>query len=157
MLTNSMRAIALSSLIFIAFFCGTYAAHATVQSWTKDADGVTFTLDVGTMKLRICGADIVEVKYTILPRLAQKLSLVVNSRFDPQAPFTVSEAGGAVLITTSRLHITVDKATNAVTYADAAGKTILAEDPKDNKSMHRAIVATSISTYTCATSFVSPA
>jgi len=157
MLTNLTRAAALSFLIFIALLCETSTAHATVQTWTKDADGVTFTLDVGTMKLRICAADIVEVKYTILPRLMQKLSLVVNSRFDPQAPFTVSEAGGAVVITTSRLHITVDKATNAVTYADAAGKTILAEDPKDNKSMQRAIVATSISTYTCTTSFASPA
>src|SRR5580698_3195173 len=132
MLTNQMRALVLSSLLFIALLCGTYTAHATVQSWTKDADGVTFTLDVGTMKLRICAADIVEVKYTILPRLMQKLSLVVNSRFDPQAPFTVSEAGGAVVITTTRLHITVDTATNAVTYAEASGKTILAEDPKDN-------------------------
>src|ERR1700722_9018064 len=129
MLTNLKRAVASSFLILIALLCGTSAAHATVQTWTKDADGVTFTLDVGTMKLRICAADIVEVKYTILPRLIQKLSLVINSRFDPQAPFTVSEAGGAVVITTSRLHITIDKATNAVTYADAGGKTILAEDP----------------------------
>src|SRR5580658_6585502 len=137
MLTNQKRALVFLSLFFVALLCGTNSAHATVQSWTKDADGVTFTLDVGTMKLRICAADIVEVKYTILPRLMQKLSLVVNSRFDPQAPFTVAEAGGAVVITTSRLRITVDKATNAVTYADLGGKTILAEDPKDNKSMQR--------------------
>ena len=150
------RTAALSTLLLIALLCGMHPARATVQSWTKDGDGVTFSLDVGTMKLRICAADIVEVKYTIVPRLMQKLSLVVNNRFDPQAPFTVAEAGGAVVITTSRLRITVDKATNAVTYADASGKTILAEDPKDNKSMQRSIVATSISTYTCSTSFASP-
>ncbi len=151
MLTNKLA----FSLIVLTLLSAT--AEATIKSWTKDPDGVTFSLDAGTMKIRICRTDVVEVKYTILPRLAAKTSLVVNNPFSETTPFTVTEAGGAVVITTGRLRITVDKATNAVTYGDTNGRTILAEDASDNKTMQRMVVATSIATYSCSTQFGSPA
>ena len=132
-------------------------AAATVKSWQKETNGVSFVLDVGEMKIRVCRPDIIEVQYSILPRLQQRRSLVITNRFSEEAPFTVSETGAAVVITTGRLRITVDKASNAITYADAGGKTILAEDPKDNKSMQRAVLATSIATFSCSTAFQSPA
>ena len=150
MLTRSFFALASFLILFAS------SASAKVQSWQKESDGVSFTLDVGVMKLRVCEPDVVEVQYTILPRLQQKLSLVVNKRFATPA-FTVTETASAVVIATGRLHITVDKATNAITYADASGREILAEDEKDNKSMERAVLATSISTYSVSTVFRSPA
>ena len=131
--------------------------HATVTSWQKESDGVSFSLDVGVMKIRVCTPDIIEVQYSIQPHIQQRLSLVVNNRFNPAGAFTVSEIGGSVVIVTSRLHITVDKATNAVSYADASGHTILAEDARNNKWMDRQVLATSISTFSCSTQFESPA
>jgi alpha-D-xyloside xylohydrolase len=131
-------------------------ARATVKSWQKESDGVSFDLDAGTMKIRVCAPDIIEVKYSIQPRLQQRLSLVVINRFDGAAAFTVSESGGSVVIVTSRLHIIVDKATNAVSYADLSGRVVLAEDGHDNKSMDRQVLATSISTFSCSTEFESP-
>ncbi|HVS98270.1 MAG TPA: glycoside hydrolase family 31 protein [Puia sp.] len=132
-------------------------AFSTVKSWQKETNGVSFVLDVGEMKIRVCAPDVVEVQYSILPRLQQRRSLVITNPFSEAAPFTVSETAGSVVIVTKQLRITVDKATNAITYSDAAGKTILAEDPKDNKSMQRAVLATSIATYSCSTGFQSPA
>ena len=145
------------AVAFLSILLVTTPAMATVKSWQKETDGVSFVLDVGEMKIRVCRGDVIEVQYSILPRLPQRRSLVITNSFGDGSPFTVSETAGAVTIVTKQLHITVDKASNAITYADAAGKTILAEDTKDNKSMERAVLATSISTYSCSTGFQSPA
>ncbi len=136
---------------------GTPGAQATVISWQKESDGVSFSLDAGAMKIRVCTPDIIEVQYSIQARLEQRRSLVVNNRFASSSAFTVSEIGGAVVIVTSRLRITVDKATNAVSYSDISGHVLLAEDARNNKSMDRQVLATSISTFSCSTEFESPA
>ena len=142
--------------MMLGLFGGFPTAQATVKSWQKESDGVSFSLDAGAMKIRVCTPDIIEVQYSIQPRLQQRLSLVVNNRFSSPWAFTVSEVGGAVVIVTSRLHISVDKATNAVSYSDASGRVILAEDARNNKSMDRQVLATSISTFSCTTEFESP-
>ena len=146
-----------SVLLMLGLFGGTPGAQATVTSWQKESDGVSFSLDAGAMKIRVCTPDIIEVQYSIQARLEQRRSLVVNNRFSSSASFTVSEIGGAVVIVTSRLRITVDKATNAVSYSDISGHVLLAEDARNNKSMDRQVLATSISTFSCSTEFESPA
>ena len=145
------------AFFFLSMLLITVPAMATVKSWQKETDGVSFVLDVGEMKIRVCRPDIIEVQYSILPRIPQRRSLVITNSFGEASAFTVAETAGAVVIVTKQLSITVDKSSNAITYADAGGKTILAEDPKDNKSMQRDVLATSISTYSCSTGFRSPA
>jgi len=130
-------------------------ARAAVRSWHQQSDGVHFVLDIGVMKVRICRPDLVEVQYTTLADLPGYPSLVVNNTWAAGSSYTVTETASAVVILTKRLRITVDKATNAITYADLNGKTILAEDKSDNKTMHRSIVA-GIPTYSCGTGFRSP-
>lgn len=130
-------------------------ARASVKSWQKEGDAVNFTLDIGSMMVRVCQPDIIEVKYTLLPRMQSKASLVVNNRWGGAADFTVTETGTAVVITTRRLKITVDKGNNAITYDDINGNTILAEYGSDNKTMQGTVVA-NIRTYSCVTTFWSP-
>jgi len=127
---------------------------AAVISYKKNPDGVAFKLDKGLMYLRICKADIVEVKYTIFDALPQKNSLVVNNPFTAQTPFTITENGGMVQIKTTRLVINVDKATNAIVYKDLKGNIITAES-EHNKTMTPATIV-GISTYNCSTQFNSP-
>ncbi len=129
-------------------------SKATVVSYKKTPDGVTFKLDKGLMYLRICKADIVEVKYTIFDALPQKTSLVVNNPFTIKTPFSVTENGGTVQIKTSRLVISVDKATNAIVYKDLKGNVITAES-EHNKTMTPATIV-GINTYNCNTQFNSP-
>jgi alpha-D-xyloside xylohydrolase len=140
-------------MLFIALLAG--SARASVKSWTKDGDAVNFTLDIGSMMIRVCQPDVIEVKYTMLPRMAQKSSLVVINRYGSETGFTVSETSSAVVITTKKLKITVDKGNNAITYNDLGGGTILAEYGTDNKSMQAQVVA-NIRTYSCSTTFWSP-
>jgi alpha-D-xyloside xylohydrolase len=144
----------LSLLVFLIIMPS--AASALVVSYMKDRDGVTFTLDKGLMKIKICDGDIVEVKYTSLHDFEIRNSLIINNAWKDLPGFKVSEKQGTVVITTSRVKIIVSKLTNAITYADLDDHLILAEDEQDAKLVKPATVA-GINTYTCSTTFKSPA
>jgi len=131
------------------------SARASVVSYTKNPDGVTFKLDKGLMKVRICKADIVEVKYTILDAFPELKSLVVQISWKMAPAFSVTDRGGEVIIKTAKLTITVNKASNAVSYADQKGK-IIASEAGENKTMNTATIA-GIDTYNCTSQFNSPA
>lgn len=131
-------------------------SRAAVKSFTKDADGVTLKLDKGLLKIKICASDIVEVKYTIFNSFEKRASLVVNNTWAAKTPFNVTEKGGKVIISTSRLKVWVDKATNAVSYTTPAGKPITSESVTDNKTITPATIA-GISTYNVSSQFNSPA
>lgn len=137
-----------------ALLCLFKSVDAAVISFSKTANSVVFKLDKGLMKIVVCRADIVEVKYTILDSFSDKESLVVNNKWEQQAAFNVQDDGSFIRITTGKLIMKVSKATNAITYLDLAGKVITAEDT-DNKSMQAATIA-GIDTYNCSTSFQSP-
>ena len=107
------------------------------------------------MDIHICTTDIIEVKYTIFDTFPEKKSLVVNNPWAERIPFGVDDRDGRVVITTTTLMISVNKATNAVSYADLKGDIITSESA-ENKSMDPAKIA-GIDTYTCNTSFNSPA
>jgi alpha-D-xyloside xylohydrolase len=130
-------------------------ANATVISFTKNAGGVNCKLDKGLLNIRICKADIIEVKYTIFDAFPAKNSLVVNNPWAEKTPFTVTEHNAVITITTSKLKINIDKATNAVSYTDLKGNMITAED-RENKAMTPATIA-GINTYNISTQFNSPA
>ncbi len=143
-------AIALISIFSVS------TANAAIKSYTKDADGVTFSLDKGKMKVKVCTDDIIEVKYTLFNDFSQKESLVVNNKWLTKTGFTVTEGNGAVIIATAKLKLIIDKVTNAITYLDKKGNVITAEDKADNKSMQAATIA-GINTYNCSSQFNSPA
>jgi alpha-D-xyloside xylohydrolase len=132
------------------------SARSAVRSYKKEADGVTFVLDKGSMKIKVCRADIIQVKYSILDALPNVNSLVVNNQFNTPVKFTVAQTGQQVVITTGRLIIKVDKISNAIAYFTLAGQLITTEDKAENKAMNAQTVA-GINTYSCSTQFTSPA
>ncbi len=131
---STKAARAKAALLFLIGLLLVNFSQATVISYARSGNGVRFKLDKGVMFLRICRADIIEVKYSMLDTLAQKKSLVVNNPWKESADFTVADRSGEVLITTARLHIKINKSTNAITYTDLKGKVITAETSK-NKTM----------------------
>jgi alpha-D-xyloside xylohydrolase len=144
----------LSLPLFLSLSC--ISSQANILSYKQEAEGVRFVLDKGAMFLRIVSDEIVEVRYTSLPGLATKRSLVVldSVRFSPA--FSVSETKDAIIIKTRKLELHVDRKTEAISYADAKGNEILREAPESNKVMRDTTVA-GINTSSCATSFLSPA
>ena len=130
-------------------------ATASVRNFKKESDGVLFTLNKGILKIKLCTADIVEVKYTQFDAFQTKESLVVNNKWSMPVAFTVADAGNTIVITTARLKVVVDKATNAISYLTKSGAVITSED-KASKTMQAATIA-GIKTYNCTTEFNSPA
>ncbi|NOW97907.1 TIM-barrel domain-containing protein [Mucilaginibacter sp. SG564] len=131
-------------------------AHATIVNFKKEADGVSFNLDKGMLKIKICASDIIEVKYTVLNSFNTKKSLVVNNSWIQQVPFTVSDEGQKIVITTDKLKLVVDKASNAISYLTKNGQLITSEAKSENKTMTAANIA-GIRVYNCSTQFNSPA
>ncbi|HZX57941.1 MAG TPA: TIM-barrel domain-containing protein, partial [Mucilaginibacter sp.] len=127
------------------------AAHSSVISYKKEADGLLFTLDKGLMKIKVCADGIIEVKYTVFNAFNNKPSLIVNAKWGVVA-FNVSEDKSQVIITTSKLRVLINKINNNITYEDLNGNIITAED---DKSINAATIA-GISTYNVSTQFNSP-
>lgn len=129
--------------------------QAKVLSYKKDSDGITCTLNKGLMKVKLCFDNMVEVKYTTLPLFIEKPSLVITNPFKSAPSFDVTEKAGELVITTPKLKILVDKASNAVKYFDLSGNAILAEDDSQNKTMTPTTIA-GIDVYNCTSQFQSP-
>jgi alpha-D-xyloside xylohydrolase len=130
------------------------AANATVKAYQIKQEGVDFILDKGLMNILMCKDDIIQVKYTIFNEFSTKPSLVVNNNWH-YAAFGFSQNNTEYIITTKKLKIKVDKATNAITYLNLKGEVITAES-EQNKTMISATIA-GISTYNVSTQFNSPA
>ncbi|HZX59492.1 MAG TPA: TIM-barrel domain-containing protein [Mucilaginibacter sp.] len=142
-------------ILFIISLVSVRSAQASVISYSKKPGEVVFKLDKGLMSIKICKADIIEVRYTILDAFPEKNSLVVNNSWKQQTNFTVSEHIGQVIITTAKLVISINKKSNAITYTNLKGVVITSESA-ENKSMNAATIA-GINTYNCNTAFNSPA
>ena len=144
------------ALIALLFMILTVSVRATVVSYTKDADGISCTLDKGLMKVKICFDNMVEVKYTTLPVFLDKPSLVITNSWKTTPGFTIADNVNEIVISTAKLKVVVNRQTNAVKYTDLSGNVILAEDNSQNKSMEQATIA-GIETYNCTSQFMSPA
>src|SRR5882724_9769826 len=133
------------AILFIISLVFLQSAQASIISYSKKPGGVVFKLDKGLMSIKICKADIIEVRYTVLDAFPAKTSLVVNNSWKQQTNFTVAEHNGLVIITTSKLVISVSKKSNAITYSNLKGSMITSES-EENKSMNTATIA-GINTY----------
>jgi len=130
------------------------AARATVISYKTQPGGVIFKLERGLMQIRVCKADIIEVRYTIFDSFDDKPSLVVDKKWVyPQFKVTPNKDGYTV--TTAKLKILVSKATNAIRYTDLQGNELLSETQSGNKTIVPATIA-GINTYNISTEFNSP-
>ena len=132
------------------------AVHATVLSFRKERDGITCTLDKGVMKVKICLNNMVEVKYTTLPLLLEKPSLVITNEWKTVPDFSVTGNAGEIILTTASLKVSINRQNNAINYSDLKGNLILSEDGSQGKTMSEATVA-GIPTYNCTSQFLSPA
>jgi alpha-D-xyloside xylohydrolase len=144
----------LTTALLIILFMDILAAKAAVKSYKKGTEGVTFLLDKGLMKVFVHRDDIIEVKYTIFNAFETKPSLVVNNSWQIRPAYQVAESKSEIIITTAKLKVKVNKATNAITYTDLKGNIITAED-NNNKTITPATVA-GIPTYNISTQFKSP-
>ncbi len=102
------------------------AAPTPVRSATKDATGVTLRLSSGVLRLEVCDDRTIHVIAGATEQLPQKKELVVTRQWTP-APFDWREEPTKLVLRTAKFGVEVDRATGAVIFVDAAGKTLLRE------------------------------
>jgi alpha-D-xyloside xylohydrolase len=132
------------------------AALIPVQSVQTAADGVTFIMAPGKMRLTVCSDSLVRVRYSPTATLPAGQDFVVTNSSWPRPAFTVADAKGKVTIATRKLKVAVDKATGAVSFFDAVGNLLLAEPAAGGKTM-TAVTVNSESSFQPEQTFTSPA
>jgi alpha-D-xyloside xylohydrolase len=105
------------------------SAPPTSSAYQVDSAGVTFTVGSGKLRLKVCKEDIIRVEYTGAASIPAKASLSVAANWGA-VPFCVSESGGTVTITTTRIKAKVVISTGIVSYTDLNDTVILAESSK---------------------------
>jgi alpha-D-xyloside xylohydrolase len=128
------------------------ASPPTGQSFAVDANGVTFTLNPGRLRVQVCQADVIRIEYTTASAIPSKTSLSVNATWGTPS-FCATDATGVLTITTSRMKVKVNESTGVVGYTDLNDSVILSEA---SKSMKAATVE-GTSTNTVQAAFSSPA
>jgi alpha-D-xyloside xylohydrolase len=138
---QSIRFRKIAVAVFIAANVTTLsAASIPVQTFHKDADGVTLVMSPGRMKLAVCSDRIVRVMYSPTATLPAGQDFVVTNHSWPRTAFTVADAGGKLTVATRELKVAVDKVTGAVAFFDASGHLLLGEPADGGKTMTPATV-----------------
>ena len=119
---------------------GSAAPTLSVVSYKTDANGVTFTLSQGVMRVTVCQEDIIRIQYTPLSSLPAKTSLVVDKAWGA-THFKVKEDAGVVTMTTSQIKVKVNRSTGAIIYTDLKDNVILAEASENSKSVTPTVVS----------------
>lgn len=128
-------------------------APESIVTFLENSTGVDFELVDGFMRVQICNDNIVRVGFCRNDTLPKKESLAVNNNWDLPA-FTVGETDSTVIITTTRLDISVEKANSRVSYFDKSGNLILSEYSKSVDPV--TISPYAFATNTCRALFNSP-
>src|ERR1700759_5663677 len=103
------------------------AAPIPVQSFKKDADGLTCILSPGRLKLTVCSDSIVRVMCSPRNNLPAGQDFVVTNRAWPKTSFKVADANGKVTLSTQKLKVAVDKVSGAVAFFDSVGNPLVSE------------------------------
>jgi alpha-D-xyloside xylohydrolase len=102
------------------------ASPPAVVSWQRQADGVTFQLQAGTLRVQVWTPRVIRIVYVPSGGAAKHRSVSVIS--SPQrVPWRLLINPRYVALSTGVTGVQVDRATSAVHFVDASGATILTE------------------------------
>jgi len=113
---------------------GAEGAPVPVQSWAKDATGVTFKISPGLLRLEPVGDRTFHVVYAPGDALPTNPLFAVAKQPAPGA-FAVTETADVVTLKAAQCGVDVDKKTGSLSFLDGAGKLFLSETADGGKSL----------------------
>ena len=103
-------------------------ALAANGDFEKQPDGIELRTGEGMLRVRVVAENIARVTFAKSAILfTRNTSAVLPNAGTPK--WNLSETGGELVLTTSKLKVRVDRQTGRVSFQDAAGQAILAESP----------------------------
>ena len=99
-----------------------------VVAFQEQADGVTFAMKVGSLRVQLCSDSIVHVLYSPTSSIppARPDPVIVKTNW-PGAKFTVQSNDDEITIATAALKIVIARKDGAITYRDSNGKQLVQE------------------------------
>jgi len=133
------RGLQLLVLMTLAWLClsagvvqGQWTPPNPVSKVQQDADGATFTMGKGTLKIQVCSDAIIHVLYSPTAMLPKKTDFVVIKDSWSAAKFTMQSSDDAVTISTSLVKLSIAKKDGSIAYSEANGGSLVQEA---NRSM----------------------
>jgi alpha-D-xyloside xylohydrolase len=105
-----------------------WAPMNPVVTVRQQADGVTFAMKSGTLRLQVCSDSIIHVLYSPTPSFPPSPPdpVIVKTSW-PATKFTMQTTDDEITLTTERLKIVVTRKDGAITYRDHDGKQLVQE------------------------------
>ena len=121
---RTLRAVACCSLLILAVpsLYAQWNPSNPVVSFHKQADGVTFTRKLGTMKVLICVDSLVRVLYSPSASFPQRTDPVVIKTSWPTVSWQMESTDEAITLTTALIKVVVQRKDGSVTFQDSSGK-----------------------------------
>lgn len=98
-----------------------------VRDVQQQPDGAVFSMGTGTLKIQICSESVIRVLYSPTATFPQRSDYVVLKPIWPAPKWAMQSTDDAVVLSTSRLKLTVTRKDAAIAYADANGNPLVQE------------------------------
>jgi alpha-D-xyloside xylohydrolase len=100
-----------------------------VQDVTRDAAGVTFTMQTGKLRIDVCNDSIVHVLYSPTGTFPVRPHPAIVKTSWPPLDFQLRRTARDAAIVTQRMNVGVSLANGAISFSDGAGRKLTQEGP----------------------------
>jgi alpha-D-xyloside xylohydrolase len=94
----------------------------SVTGVQKQADGMLFTMDIGVLRVQVCGDSIIHVTYARGSSIPDVPQYIVTNTTCAPAQWNMDAADKDITLTAPRMKIVITRKTGAIRYQDSAGK-----------------------------------
>ena len=95
----------------------------------READGLTLQMAAGKLRIQIISESVVRVAFAPSAAFFSRASIDRVPLPAARTPFKIGESPAEYTLTTAKLRVSIDRESGAVTFANEAGRPLLAEAP----------------------------
>ena len=106
-----------------------------IESAIQKKGSLELTTSRGQMRLTVYNESILRIQYTLEEQFSTKPSYMVIAEPDPNARAEVAEHADHLTVSTSRLHLRIDRETGAFSYYDRQGTLLVREPLEGGKTL----------------------
>lgn len=129
---ETMKEIRLLLVLSCLFLVGVARAQWNplnpVVSVQRQAEGLLLTMQSGTLKLQVCSPAVVHVLYSATAKFPDDPGLAITKRTWPPTEWKMDTQADDIILTTSKLRVSIARKDGAITFADVAGKKLFTDN-----------------------------
>ena len=99
----------------------------------RELDGMNLHMPSGELRIEVLDESVVRVAFSASPDFFSRDSIARVPLPPEHAPFQIVESKASYTLVTDQLRVSVDRESGAVSFADGAGRLLLAESPEGRR------------------------